>query len=285
VSAPADVPVRDAATVLLLRGDTPAEVFLVRRTRKAAFMANAMVFPGGRLDDGDADDALAARCDLSRAEAAARLDLDDGGRALALLIAGVRETFEEAGVLLARRGDAPLTFTDPAEAARFDAHRDALNAGETTLTAIAEAEDLTLATADLRYQARWITPPIEKRRFDARFFAVRAPRGQRPLHEGVETTASAWMTPAAAVAGYRAGDLELAPPTLRILDELAVLGSVEAILAHRVAAPAAIQPQPSFVDGALHLLLPGDPDFDPPGATPNRVVLRDGRWHSEGRGY
>lgn len=285
-------PLRDAATVLLLRapGETgaggPFEIFMVRRTGRAAFMANAMVFPGGRLDDADLDDALAARCSLDRAAAAGRLGLDDGARALGLLIAGVRETFEEAGVLLAHRGDGRLLdLTAPAEAERFRRHRDALNAGERSLLDLVLAEDLVLAVDRLGFHAHWITPPIESRRYDTRFLVTEAPAGQRPLHDTVETTASGWLSPAAALEQYESGGIELAPPTLRILLELARHADVPAVLAARAESPPLPhQPQPLSEGKELHLLLPGDPAYDPPGAARNRIILRNGRWVSEGRG-
>lgn len=279
-------PIRDATTVLLLRpgdGPHPFEIFMVRRTKRAKFMASAMVFPGGRVDAADADDGLAARCDLSREAAAQRMGMDDGAQALALLVAGVRETFEEAGLLLARRADGPLDLGDAALIARLAKHRDALNAHETTMAAVAEAEDLRLELDRLAFYARWITPPIESRRFDARFLVARAPRGQRGQHDTVETTASAWLAPQAALDAYAADDIQLAPPTLRVLLELARSASIEAAL-KTDGVPRPIQPQPQFVAGDLHLLLPGDPDFDPPGAARNRIMLRDGRWISEGRG-
>lgn len=279
-------PIRDATTVLLLRaaeGADPFEIFMVRRTARAKFMPDAMVFPGGRLDDADADDGLAARCDLSREEAARRLGMQDGRRALALLLAGVRETFEEAGLLLARRADGPLDLGDEALTKRLSAHRDALNGHTATLAEVAEAEDLRIEVARVGYFARWITPPIESRRFDARFLLARAPRGQRGRHDAVETTASAWLSPRAALAAYDDGGIQLAPPTLRVLLELARAGSLDAAL-KTGGVPRPIEPQPHFVDGGLDLLLPGDPDFDPPGDTPNRIMLRDGRWTSVGRG-
>ena len=273
----------DAATVLLLRGHTDFEIFMVRRGAGAKFMANAMVFPGGRLDDADCADAVAARCALDRDAAARTLQMKDGARALGLLVAAVRETFEEAGVLLARRDGVPLTLDEPSTAARFQAHRDALNARETSFAAILEAESLVLAVDAVSYYTRWITPPIEKRRYDARFFMAHAPKGQRPLHDAYETTASAWLSPDAALAAYDAREIQLAPPTLRILLELARRGSADEALA--LGPPVApIQPQPLFDDGLLHLLLPGDPQFDPPGSAPNRVTLRDGHWHTQGCG-
>lgn len=286
----ANAPIRDAATVLLLR-DRPGgsfEVFMVRRTGKAAFMANAMVFPGGRLDEADCDDGLAARCALNRADAAARLGMDDGARALGLLVAAVRETFEEAGVLLARRADGrPLDFDDPGEAARFARHRDALNAGTVTLAEIAATEDLTLAVDALAFHAHWITPEIERRRYDTRFLVTRAPAGQRPLHEGNEATDSAWLSPAEALEGYEAGRLQLAPPTLRVLLELAALPDTEAALRARADdPPRPILPVAHFEDGRLSLLLPGDEHYPPggPAGARNRIVAADGRWLSEGGG-
>ncbi len=278
-------PVRDAATVLLLRDRAVGgyEVFLVRRTNKASFMASAMVFPGGRLDD--ADGALAERCALTPAEAATRMGMDDGARALGLLVAGVRETFEEAGVLLACRGGAMLDLRAPDEAARFQRHRDALNAGETTLAAIVAAEDLRLAVDRLGFFAHWITPEVEPKRYDTRFLATRAPEGQRPLHEGVETTDSAWMSPAEALAEYAARRIELAPPTLRILSEIAQLPDVAAVLALRAAIPAPVLPRAQVAGAELQLLLPGDGELDGAAGARNRIVARDGRWISEGAGF
>lgn len=283
----AAVPVRDATTVLLLRdgieGDAMRfELFMVRRTAQAAFMASAMVFPGGRLDEADLDDGLAARCDLDREAAAARLGMDDGRRALGLLIAGVRETFEEAGVLLATHAGALVDLRGAAEASRYAKHRAALNAGQTTLAAVVEAEGLTLSVAALWPYARWVTPPIETRRFDARFLVTRAPIGQTPLHDAVETTASAWLSPKAALAAYDSGEIQLAPPTLRVLLELAAIGSAGAVIdGCRGRVPAPIAPQPRAEGSELHLLLPGDAAFDPPGPGRDRICLRGGRWHSE----
>jgi len=282
MSEPVPTP-RDAATVLLFRGETDFEIFMVRRGARAQFMANAMVFPGGRLDAADCADDIAARCALNRRQAAELMSAADGQRALGLLVAAVRETFEEAGVLLARRGGRLLTLEDPETAARFQAHRDALNAHSVSLASILEAEDLTLAVDAVSYYTRWVTPTVEKRRYDARFLMARAPNGQRPLHDAQETTASEWLSPAAALAAYAAREIQLAPPTLRILRELDQVDTVDDAL--KLGPPVQpIQPQPLYEDGVFHLLLPGDPQFDPPGDAPNRVTLRDGHWLTVGRG-
>ena len=103
----ADRTPRDAATVILLRDrvEEPYEVFLMRRGRNQVFMGGAYVFPGGRLEEADADPELAA-CVGGLCAADAKLLLQETdlpeATAFGLFMAAIRETFEEAGVLLAR---------------------------------------------------------------------------------------------------------------------------------------------------------------------------------------
>ncbi len=271
--------VRDAATILLLReaSGAPFEIFMVKRGRKAAFMANAMVYPGGRLDEADCSDALAERCTLSRAQASELLGEPDGAKALGLLVAGVRETYEEAGLLLARR-DGELLAEAPAQ------WRDKLNSRSCGLLEVCEALDLELAVDLLGYFAHWITPSIEKRRYDTRFLIGRAPAGQVPGHDGTETVDSEWLSPQVVLDRYDAGNITLAPPTYRSLLELQAAETLQAALDYRVGQPSSIMPQGHQEGGAFYLLLPGDVAFDPPGEGRNRFELRDGRWFSEGGG-
>ena len=275
---------RDAATVMLLRGPAnQPEIFMVKRTSKAKFMANAMVFPGGRLDDADCTDKLASHCALSRVQAASRLGIDDGQRALGLHIAALRETFEEAGVLLARCADEEQTLTHSPMKERLVIWRDRLNAGEASLLEMVEEEHLILAVDELRYFSHWVTPEVEKRRYDTRFFLATAPEEQVPSHDTKETTASAWLNAETALDRYEASDIQLAPPTLRVLMDIAA----DPAIVHPATicpVPAPICPKPHFEDDRLHLILPGDPDFEPPGSTPNRVILEQGRWVSVGTG-
>ena len=113
---PDAVPARPAATVLLVRDAEPTgvEVFVLRRTANAVFAADMYVFPGGRVDDVDHAAELEPYCDgLDDATASARLGIDHGG--LAFWVAAVRECFEEAGVLLARRRDGGPLVIDEAD--------------------------------------------------------------------------------------------------------------------------------------------------------------------------
>jgi 8-oxo-dGTP pyrophosphatase MutT (NUDIX family) len=270
---------RDAATVVVLRGEPEGpSVFLVRRHAKSGFMAGAYVFPGGTLEGEDLALLDGPRVvGLTVDDAAARLgEPEDPRRALALHVAAIRETFEEAGVLLA---DAAGTL-------------DAIEAARRRRLAGAPFADVLPVGARLRADAlvpwaRWVTPTVERRRYDARFFLTRAPDGQRAAHDRVETSAGAWMRPAEAIARFDAGELQLPPPTLRTLEELVEVQSVEAAFDRaRARVPRPVQPH--FLDdgGTPTLALPGDPAHpvaEPRIFGPSRFVRVDGRFVSQGR--
>src|SRR5690349_13806020 len=168
---PSAPPVDSAAVILLRAADDGSEVLFVELHAKSRAFAGAHVFPGGVVDPEDASAALHAASSLAAAAAATRLGQPSApAAALAFWIAAVRELFEEAGLLLARRDGVPLTFDDESTRARFREHRAALLAGATTFAAIVATERLDLATDTLHYFSRWITPVNVPRRYDARFF-------------------------------------------------------------------------------------------------------------------
>lgn len=261
---------KDAATVIVLRD--PFEVFMVRRHQKSGFMAGAYVFPGGKLDDSDCDVALHEHAlGRSPGECANVLDEADVERSVGLFFAAIRETFEEAGVLLAE-GSLP------------DAERDRLHAGDVTLLELATREGLRFHLDALIPQARWITPTVEPRRYDTRFFLARASGDVRASHDQHETTESAWMTPKHALAREKAGEIQLPPPTLRTLQWLLEQGGIDAAFEAAAARkPPVVEPVFHNLDGVFTLALPGDPlhPIDEPafeGVT--RFVLEKGRWWS-----
>lgn len=260
--------IKDAATILLVRGDADFDLFMLRRGKTAKFMARAMVFPGGRVDD--ADHVLTEACDLAPAAAAEALGIADPIRALAFYVAAIRETFEEAGVLLASGPNV--------DEARLEKHRKALNDKAISFAEVVAAEQLTLHASQLRPYAHWITPAIEKRRYDTRFFIAQVPPEQAASHDDIENTAGAWLSPTGALAAYDRGEIRLAPPTLWELTALSVCAGAAAACALRSGVPTPMAPQPTMVGKAIHLLLPGDAEFDPPGEGRARVILDGGRW-------
>ena len=184
---------RPAATVALLREATAAlEVFLLQRTRGAAFLAGAYVFPGGAIDDQDADPRIAQRVvGLADGEASARLGIASGG--LAYWVAAVRECFEEAGILIAcDEHERPVSA---ARAAALEHLRAPLNAGELSFAEFLERERLIVPAQQLAYFGHWITAPGRSRRFDTRFFVALAPQGQAGSHDNSETIHNLWLQP------------------------------------------------------------------------------------------
>lgn len=272
--------IKDAATILLYRQQPDVEFFMVKRHAKSSFMANAMVFPGGQVEKDDRGASWLGASDLEEEAILQYLAPHSPELATALLVAAVRETFEEAGVLLANAAGQPL---DSSAHAVLTAGRRRLNTGETDFATLVSDFRLTLNFSALRYLSRWVTPPIAKRRFDARFFIARFPEGQRASPDMQETSEGAWIRPEDALQNYTDGLIELAPPTLRILLEFAKNpGLVSGPQASDIQTMA---PQPFEDKGEFSLLLPGDPDYTPAGDQPNRITRRDDRWVSIGRGY
>jgi 8-oxo-dGTP pyrophosphatase MutT (NUDIX family) len=264
----AEVPIRPAATVMLLRDRSAGpEVFMLQRTLSAAFARGQYVFPGGRVDDADHGADFEPICDgMDDRSASALLGLERGG--LAWLVATIRECFEEAGVLLARRhGDGEVVrFDDPDTIARFTAARHAVHDGERSLVDLCVAEDLLLSTDRLHYIAHWLTPIGERRRFDTRFLVAEAPASQEPLHDDIETIASQWVRPADALAMWAAGEIQMFPPTVACLRFLETFATVtDALAASRaIGLPERIVPRLQFDadERITAVLLPGDQGFD-----------------------
>jgi 8-oxo-dGTP pyrophosphatase MutT (NUDIX family) len=267
-----------ASTVVLLRDDDPFEVFLVRRSDSIAFLGGAHVFPGGRVDPSDHIHDIGGvrlQADPYVANIPARMPDVPGEIAIAHHVAAVRELFEEAGVLLAR----PLTA---ASVERLTADRRDLLGGRITFADIVRREHLQLALDELAYFAHWVTPEIEIRRFDTRFFIARAPEGQTPIHDSGETTHSEWVAPSIAIERCRAGIISLPPPTWTTLQMLSRFDSIEAVFdwARRKLIPR-VQPRFEKRGDQTLLFYPGDPMYPPVegfDATETRFVLENRRW-------
>ena len=271
---PDSVPIRPAATVMLIR-DVPGgladgsgiEVFMLRRTLQATFASGMYVFPGGRVDHVDAAPTMQVVCDgLDDVRASELLQIESGG--LAYWVAAIRECFEEAGVLLARSAlsGEVIRFDDPVVAARFDAARPSIHDSSLGLVELCETERLRLVTDAIFYVAHWVTPQGENRRFDTRFFLARSPLAQKPLHDDGETIASLWVRPSDALERERSGELMMLPPTIACLQFLAEHSSTESALgaAARIGRPPRILPKirPATPGARMQLLMPGDGGYD-----------------------
>ncbi len=260
--------VRDAP---VSSGGTTIEVLMVRRNLSSDFVGGAYVFPGGAVDLHDGGSEAEACCaGRSDAEASALLGVASGG--LAYWVAVVRETFEEAGLLLARREGGPdLLDGDPEEEARLAAERVAVNAGTRRFLDLCHDERLRLNVADIHYFAHWVTPQGAPRRYDTRFFVAAAPPGQRAAHDAGETIADVWISPHDALARHRAGEIEIIFPTIRNLQAIGRFAtSTELLDAAEAASSAvpAIEPRVVPDGNGMRIVLPGDPAYER-GAVPD----------------
>jgi len=242
------------AAVLVLARDLPEgglSVFMVRRHTRIEFMPDVFVFPGGSVHEGDI--ALEAEPGRCRVEADDPSTLGGGFR-----VAALRECFEEAGVLLARRR---TTGGDPVveDAPTFARYREALHNRAIAFAEIVQREDLVLTTNELIYWAHWITPVIYPKRFDTHFFLAPMPPRQEAGHDLQESTDSVWITPREALAGAAQGTLPMADVTERQLRVLAGLPNVEgARRTFAVKPPRAILPTVEVRDGIEYVTFPGD---------------------------
>jgi 8-oxo-dGTP pyrophosphatase MutT (NUDIX family) len=223
------VPPRPAATVVLVRDAAGGpEVLLLLRHGRSGFAADAWVFPGGAVDEADADPALPVLCDgPPPGEWAERLGVGDAREAFAYAAAAVREAFEETGILLARRtlgGEHAEGGELPRD--RLLEHRERLLAGERTLREIAAEAGVQLSLDRLTYVAHWITPEPEPRRFDTRFFLAAVPPDVEPEVHAPELVEARWLTPQRAVEGFRDEGMKMLPPTVHTLRRLAEFGTV-----------------------------------------------------------
>ena len=225
-------PARPAATVALMRdADHNLEVLLLKRVQSSGFVPGAWVFPGGRVDAGDASPAVLGRVrGLRLKDAEARMDLEDAKTpAMAYYLAALREAFEETGILVGRseRNERiPAAHSDP----RILAARARLLRGKCLFADILEEFDAFLDLRAVEYIAHWITPVVEPRRYDTRFFAAAVDEYVVPSIHEEEIAHAIWIAPREALKRSEAGSLPMVFPTLKTLEALAGLDSTTAVL-------------------------------------------------------
>jgi len=263
-----------SSTVILLDEDArdkgPFRVLMLKRHGSVTF-PGVHAFPGGVVDPSDAvAPGAALPADQRWAEAPQG---DDPRTAQPFWVAAVRELFEEVGVLLAVRDGRLLEGPLGAEVLALRGRLHARHGLADVLATI----DAVPATHTLYSFARWVTPSVNPRRFDTRFLIGRMPVAQEPCPDGTETESCTWYTPQGALAAYLAGEIELIPPTVRTLDDLARFASIEEALRHartRAVVPAC--PEIESEGGVVTMRYPGA--AGDPLLPDRRLVLERGRW-------
>lgn len=224
---------RPSSTICLLRdGADGMEVMMGRRSATARFMANAWVFPGGRVDEAD------------RERAASLVQGDNPPTQLPWILAALRETVEEAGIWL----------TDPPRSEALG-DRDVYDALE------AAGERFV---AEVRYFANWVTPADLPIRYDARFFATVLTADVSPVPDNQEIVEIQWVQPRDVILRAAEGEWIVPFPTHVTLEQLSRAGSTAAFMATAAAIDVeTVEPRIKMEhDGSIRLVLPGEPEYD-----------------------
>ena len=190
---------RPAATVLLLRdGAQGIETFLMRRATTMAFAPRMHVYPGGRVDDCDYAARVVYSVDDERVEQLARRASADVRGLSALYACAVREIHEEVGIHLAQTDERGRLVIDPDEIPLVD---------------------------------HWVTPEVERMRYDVRFFVAVVPHDQDAALTTTEADGAFWIRPDEALTSRRGGDMAMLPPTEATLGYLTRFASSEEVVA------------------------------------------------------
>jgi 8-oxo-dGTP pyrophosphatase MutT (NUDIX family) len=238
------VPIRPAATILLVRDDPTFEVLMVKRHHQIDFAAGALVFPGGKTHAGDHDPVWE-----HRAVGWARTAEEKR----ALRIAAIREAYEETGILLARHADG-RTFAGDERAA---AARDDIASDRRTFLDLISELDVQVDLDALTVFARWITPAMMPKRFDTWFYIADAPPDQLALCDGWETVDAEWIAPVEALRLAEAGERTVIFPTrmnLQLLAESA--GAADAIARSAARTLVTVEPKVVQTDEGPVLAIP-----------------------------
>ncbi len=274
-------PPLDSASVVLLRDSVQGmQVLLLRRHQASNVLGGAYVFPGGKLDPQDQHPELLSQLSQDAATLHQRLAEPElsPDRAAGLFVAAIREAFEECRILLGQSGGGTPDLM---------ALQTALASGQSWSQAF-QTLSLQLHTDALVPWTRWITPrqaSVTHKRFDTRFFITRVPEDQTAEHDNHETTETLWTTPREALIRYWDHEIELAPPQIMGLVQLARHPNTESALAEAQSRqPPVVQPEPFEQDGVRTICYPGDPRHSVPQAVfpgPTRLLFKNKRFEPE----
>ncbi|MFJ9585804.1 NUDIX hydrolase [Streptomyces acidicola] len=252
------VPKRAATVILLKDTDGTPVVHMLRRRASMAFAGGAYAYPGGGVDPRD-DELHIRWAGPTRAWWADRLGVDETG-AQAVVCAAVRETYEEAGVLLA--GPTADSVVGDTTGEDWEADRAAVAARDLSFAEFLERRGLVLRSDLLGVWTRWITPEFEPRRYDTWFFVAALPEGQRTRNASTEADRTVWIRPRDAADAYDKGELLMMPPTIATLRQLVPYATAAEALA---AAPGRdmtpVLARARLEEGEIVLSWPGHDEF------------------------
>ncbi len=241
-----------AATIMLLRdGAVGLEVFMAVRHHQLDFASGALVFPGGKVEAGDLEPRFASLCRATVVDARLR----------GLQVAAIREAYEECGILLA--ADAAGALVGRTRLVELEESRRQIHAGELAFADFLAMEKLKLACDLLVPFARWITPEMMPKRFDAQFYLAPAPSDQVAVHDGHESIDSLWIEPHQAMTDGVAGQRAIVFPTMRNLAKLARAQSVTDALERAQREPVVtVMPWVEQRGGHKYLCIPKQAGYD-----------------------
>ena len=250
-------PLKPAATVLMVRNcDKPKdklEVFMVVRHHQIDFASGALVFPGGKVDKGDLKPELVDHLP-------AGTDLDDP--LLSFKIASIREAFEECHVLLARDKENGEVVGPQQVETLVERYRREMQAGDIDILAMADAENLELATDLLAHYSHWVTPVFMPKRFDTHFFIAMAPEKQLAFHDGEESVDSVWIGPNEAMQQGEGGKYTIIFPTMMNIEYLTRFNSAEEAVETSAATPTVtVLPEVEVTPEGKFLNIPAEADY------------------------
>ena len=274
-------PPLDSASVVLLRDSAQGlQVLLLRRHQASNVLGGAYVFPGGKLDTADQSPGLLAQLSQDAVTLQKRLAEPalSAQRAAGLFVAAIREAFEECRILLGQNEE---------NTPDLHALHNALTNGQSWSQAT-QGLSLRLHTDTLVPWTRWITPrqaSVTSKRFDTRFFITRVPEGQTAAHDDFEATETLWTTPREALIRYWEHQIELAPPQIMGLVQLARHADTASALAEAQSRqPPMVEPEPFDQDGIRTICYPGDPRHSVPHPAfpgPTRLLFKNKRFEPE----
>ncbi|MDG1114365.1 MAG: NUDIX hydrolase [Pseudomonadales bacterium] len=253
---PEMVPIRAAATVLLIADRPELKILMMRRHAKTLFAGGMWVFPGGAVDPEDVMVPVSGQVELDYPGPITAQSPEDHR---AYYVAAIRECFEEAGILLTLP-DPSGSATAPLPLALQADLRDQLNAGTLSFNRLLSEYELIPNAALIKPVARWITPLGSPKRFDARFFLAKHPEDQDASHDQGELVDSEWLSPEEILSRFDAGSMAIMTPTLRMIQNLQAFNSADAVLAAMDQTEDYHQVLVDPDTGAL--LLPGERGYD-----------------------